>query len=336
MSITEIAKMANVSKMTVSNVINKRFSKVSKETREKVERIIQETNYTPNLFARNLKSNSSKIVLLAIPQTIDNDPNKDMAFDNPFYGELINSIESNLRKAGYYLMFRFVNDDEILSNLVLNWNIDGVIILGAIKKEIRTVFRDIEVPVVFIDTYADIDDSDTIITEDLLGAEMATQHLINTGHRKIGIVTSSREEVGVASKRYDGYRNALTKSNINYLDSWVIESFPSYESGILVGHDLAARKEEFDAVFVYSDLVAIGVIKGLKDKGVRIPEEIAIIGFDGLYIGELCEPKLTTIKQNVTDKGKMAVDLLTRKLSGESNKIEKLILPVNFIQRESA
>ena len=110
MSITEIAKMANVSKMTVSNVINKRFSKVSKATREKVERIIQETNYTPNLFARNLKSNSSKIILLAIPQTIDNDPNKDTAFDNPFYGELINSVETNLRKAGYYLMFRFVNE----------------------------------------------------------------------------------------------------------------------------------------------------------------------------------------------------------------------------------
>lgn len=336
MSITEIAKMANVSKMTVSNVINKRYSKVSKATREKVERIIQETNYTPNLFARNLKSNSSKIILLAIPQTIDNDPNKDTAFDNPFYGELINSVETNLRKAGYYLMFRFVNDDEILSNLVVNWNIDGVIILGAIKKEIRTIFRDIDVPVVFIDTYADIDDSDTIITEDLLGAQMATQYLIQSGHQKIGIVTSSTKEVGVASKRFDGYRKALKDANIPFHKERVLESFPSYESGILVGHELAQRESEFDAVFVYSDLMAIGVIKGLKDKGIRIPRDIAVIGFDGLYIGELCEPKLTTIKQNVTDKGKMAVDLMTRKLSGESTKIERLVLPVTFVKKESA
>lgn len=336
MSITEIAKMANVSKMTVSNVINKRYSKVSKATREKVERIIQETNYTPNLFARNLKSSSSKIILLAIPQTIDNDPNKDTAFDNPFYGELINSVETNLRKAGYYLMFRFVNDDEILSNLVVNWNIDGVIILGAIKKEIRTIFRDIDVPVVFIDTYADIDDSDTIITEDLLGAQMATQYLIQSGHQKIGIVTSSTKEVGVASKRFDGYRKALKDANIPFHKERVLESFPSYESGILVGHELAQRESEFDAVFVYSDLMAIGVIKGLKDKGIRIPRDIAVIGFDGLYIGELCEPKLTTIKQNVTDKGKMAVDLMTRKLSGESTKIERLVLPVTFVKKESA
>ena len=82
--------------------------------------------------------------------------------------------------------------------------------------------------------------------------------------------------------------------------------------------------------------MAIGVIKGLKDRGIRIPRDIAVIGFDGLYIGELCEPKLTTIKQNITDKGKMAVDLMTRKLSGESTKIERLVLPVTFVKKESA
>ena len=103
-SIDEIAKMAKVSKMTVSNVINKRYSKVSKLTRDKIEKIIKETNYTPNLFARSLKSSESKIIMLAIPQTIDNDPYKNKAFNNPFYGEIINSVEYNLRKKGYYLM----------------------------------------------------------------------------------------------------------------------------------------------------------------------------------------------------------------------------------------
>ena len=88
-SINEIAKLAKVSRMTVSNVINKKYDKVSKETRERVERLLVETNYTPNFFARNLKSNRSRIVLFTIPQTVENDPYKNTAFNNPFYGELI-------------------------------------------------------------------------------------------------------------------------------------------------------------------------------------------------------------------------------------------------------
>lgn len=334
-SIVEIAKLAKVSKMTVSNVINKKYEKVSKETRERIERILVETNYTPNLFARNLKSNSSKIILFTIPQTIENDPYKNTAFNNPFYGELINSIEYCLRQAGYYLMFRFVSDEEILSNLVLNWNIDGVIILGAIKKEVRTIFRDINVPVVYIDTYADLEESDSIVTEDEQGGYLATSHLIHKGNRKIGVVVSSIKEVGVASKRYDGYRRALEENSLSFQQKWLFEGFPSFEFGAVIAQKIAEKKEEFDALFVYSDVMAIGVIKGLKAHGLKVPEDIAVVGFDGLYIGDLCEPRLTTIKQDITKKGQMAVDLLVRKLNGSSLEFEQLTLPVKLIEKES-
>ena len=327
-SINEIAKLAKVSRMTVSNVINKKYDKVSKETRERVERLLVETNYTPNFFARNLKSNRSRIVLFTIPQTVENDPYKNTAFNNPFYGELINSIEFNLRKAGYYLMFRFVSDEEVLSNLVLNWNVDGVIILGAVKKEIRTVFKDINVPVVFIDTYADLEESDSIVTEDEQGGYIATSHLIDKGRKKIGVVVSSIKEIGVASKRYDGYRRALSENNIPFNDSWLFEGFPSFEFGAVIAQRISEQKDDFDALFVYSDVMAIGVIKGLKDHGLRVPQDISVIGFDGLYIGNLCEPRLTTIKQDITAKGQMAVDLLVRKLNGNSLAPEQLTLPV--------
>jgi LacI family transcriptional regulator len=335
-SIVEIAKLAKVSKMTVSNVIHKKYEKVSKETRERIERILVETNYTPNLFARNLKSNSSKIILFTIPQTIENDPYKNTAFNNPFYGELINSIEFNLRKSGYYLMFRFVSDEEILSNLVLNWNVDGVIILGAVKKEIRTVFKDIKVPVVFIDTYADLEESDSIVTEDEQGGFIATNHLIQRGKRKIGVVVSSIKEIGVASKRYDGYRRALKENDISFDDKWLFEGFPSFEFGAQIAQQIVEEKTAFDALFVYSDVMAIGVIKGLKEHGLRVPEDIAVVGFDGLYIGDLCEPRLTTIKQDITAKGQMAVDLLVRKLDGRSLSSEQLTLPVKLLEKESA
>ena len=334
-SIVEIARLANVSKMTVSNVINKKYSKVSKETIDKIERIIAETNYTPNLFARSLKSNTSKIVLLAIPQTIENDPYKNKAFNNPFYGELINSIEYNLRKFGYYLMFRFINENEMLSNLVINWNIDGVIVLGAIEKEMDVMFKEVNVPTVFLDTYADITKNDMIITDDERGGYLATDYLYQTGRRKIGVVVSSIKSVGVASKRYDGYRQALASHQIEFQESWLFEGFPSFEFGDQIGKYISSNRYQFDALFVYSDILALGVIKGLKSYGLRVPEDIAVIGFDGLYIGELSEPKLTTIKQDITVKGEMGVNLLMRKLSGESTTVEQLKLPVELLIKES-
>lgn len=334
-SIEEIAKLANVSKMTVSNVINKRYSKVSKETREKIERIIKETNYTPNLFARSLKSSESKIVMLAIPQTIENDPYKNKAFNNPFYGELINSIEYNLREKGYYLMFRFIGKDESLNKLVINWNIDGVIIVGAIQQEMNTIFKDIQIPSIFLDTYVDNQDLDMIIIDDLNGGYIATEHLIKRGKSKIGLVVSVLDSIGVASKRYEGYKKALEDYQIDYKPERVFEGYVSDEFGQSVGRAIKANKEDFDALFVYSDIMALSVIKGLKENGMRVPEDIAVIGFDGLYIGELSEPSLTTIKQDITTKGELAVNLLVKKLKKQSTKSEKIILPVSLVKRQS-
>lgn len=334
-SINEIAKIANVSKMTVSNVVNKKFSKVSKETREKIEKIIQETNYTPNLFARSLKSSKSKIIMLAIPQTIENDPYKNKAFNNPFYGELINSIEYNLRKSGYFLMFRFINENEVLQNLVINWNIDGLIVLGAMKHDMNTIFNGLEVPTVFLDSYVNVDTKDMIITEDEKGGFLATEYLIQSGRKKVGIVVSSMSEVGVSSKRFDGYKQALDHYHISFDSSIVFEGSPNFEFGDQVGQYIKQHQTDLDALFVYSDIMALSIINGLKNNGIKVPEDVAVIGFDGLYIGELSEPKLTTVKQDITLKGEKAVDLLIKKLNGESERAEQQHVPVELVIRQS-
>ncbi|HCT63041.1 MAG TPA: LacI family transcriptional regulator [Erysipelotrichaceae bacterium] len=334
-SIVEIAKMARVSKMTVSNVINKKYDKVSQETRERIEKILAEHNYTPNLFARNLKSNKSKIVLFAIPQTLENDPNKNSTFSNPFYGELINSVEYNLRKSGYFLMLRFITDEEVLNKLIVNWNIDGVVVLGAINREINTVFKNIEVPIVFVDTYAAESGFDTINVEDYKGAYDAVSYLIESGKRKIAMAASSVLEMGVARIRYDGYRSALENNRIEFQENWFFEGFPSSESGEEIGFKIAARKKDFDAVFVFSDMMAIGVMKSLRKNKVKIPEDIAIVGFDGLYIGDLIEPRLSTVKQNIVAKGEKVVEVLLRKVQGHSSEIEQVVLPVELLKKES-
>lgn len=334
-SITEIAKMANVSKMTVSNVINKKYNKVSKETKERIEKILEDVNYTPSLFARTLKSSQSKIIMLAIPQTVQNDPYKNKAFNNPFYGEIINSIEYNLRKNDYFLMFRFITDEEILQRLVVNWNIDGVIILGAVKKEMESTFKDIKVSTVYLDTYVDENDKDMIVTEDEHGGFLATEHLIKNGRKKVGIVVSPMDEIGVSSKRYDGYRKALDAYNLEFKQDRVFEGFPSIEYGEAIGKEIKKNLGNYDALFVYSDIMALSIINGLKKNGLRVPEDIAVVGFDGLYIGELSEPKLTTVRQDIVLKGEKAVQLLLKKISGESKEPEQWKLPVKIIERNS-
>ena len=334
-SIVKIAKLANVSKMTVSNVINKKYEKVSQETRERVERILAENNYTPNLFARNLKSNRSKIILFAIPQTLENDPHKDTAFSNPFYGELINSVEYNLRKEGYFLMIRFVSDEEVLNSLIVNWNIDGVIVLGAIKRELKTVFGNVDVPMVYIDTYTDNESLDTINVQDFEGAYQAVNYLLSKNRKKIAIAVSSIHELGVAQMRYRGYRRALDEARIEFQPQWLYEGFPSGESGEEIGHMIAQKREAFDAIFVYSDMMAIGVIKGLKEQGIRVPQDISVVGFDGLYIGDLIEPKLTTVRQDINTKGERAVEVLLNKIVGKTTETQQLVLPVELVLKES-
>lgn len=334
-SIDEIAKKAKVSKMTVSNVINKKYAKVSMKTVGRVEKIMEEMNYTPNLFARSLKSSESKIVILAIPQTIENDPYKNKAFNNPFYGEIINSVEYNLRQQGYYLMFRFINENESLQRLAINWNIDGVIVVGAIEKEMQTIFKDVTVPSVYLDTYLDDDTKNMIIIDDVQGGYIATEHLIKKGCKKIGFVVSMLKEIGVASKRFDGYKNALNEYKLPFNEKLVFEGYTSTDFGNHVGREVKKRLDEFDSLFVYSDIMALSVIKGLKNNNIRVPEDIKVVGFDGLYIGELSEPALTSVSQDITQKGELAVDLLMRRMKDNTVKAEQITLPVSLVERKS-
>lgn len=334
-TIVEIAKKANVSPMTVSNVINKKYSRVSKETSERVQRAIEELNYVPNMSARSLVSKNSKIVVLAIPQTIVDDPNKDMALINPFYGELINSVEFNLRQNGYYMMLRFISDTELFSSMVANWNADGVIVLGAMDHQLDLNFKNTKTPLVLIDSYVSNGNYDSIKTDDELGGFMATEYLIQHKHNRISMIASSMSDEGVAKARFEGFERALTVHGIQIDPTLVFEGYPTYDYGFEVGKLLSKRIGDVDAVFAYSDLVAIGLMQSLKEEGVRIPQDVSVIGFDGLFIGKISEPQLTTIKQDIYAKGSKAVELLVDRILGKTTQRRQVVMPVSLVERAS-
>jgi LacI family transcriptional regulator len=198
-----------------------------------------------------------------------------------------------------------------------------------------TIFKDLEIPTVFLDTYIDDPSLDMITIDDEQGGFLATEHLIKQGRNHIGIVVSSLDEVGVASKRYDGYKNALKHYNKAFDQALVFEGYTSYEFGIEIGKKIKMNHLKVDALFVYSDIMALSVIKGLSEQKIKVPEDIAIVGFDGLYIGELAHPALTTIVQDITLKGELAVDLLSKKINKESTEALKKVLPVNLVKRQT-
>lgn len=331
-TIVEIAKLAGVSPMSVSNVINKKYNKVSQTTVDKVNKIIKDVNYVPNLSARSLASNNSKIIVLVIPQNIKND-DTESSTHNPFYGEIINSIEHELSKFGYYLMLRFVSNMDDFKTTISNWNADGVILLGVYESQIKKELNDLSIPFVLVDSYVQSDKFCIVNSNDFGGGFTATGYMIDRGCKSIGVVSSFLGAGGVMDQRVAGYKKAIESNNLELKSDNIFEINPTYEEGYKLGKLIGSNKDGLDGLFVCSDLVAVGIIRGLKEMNVNIPDDISVVGFDGLIVGEMTEPTLTTIKQDINVKGIEAVYSLMGILDGGDTRV--LNLPVELIKRNS-
>ncbi|WP_240843824.1 LacI family DNA-binding transcriptional regulator [Acidaminobacter sp. JC074] len=332
-TIKEIAKLAGVSPMTVSNVINKKHNKVSTKTIEKVEQVIRDLDYVPNMSARTLVSKSSHIIVLIIPQTLDDDPDKDYAMHNPFYGEMINSIEYNLRINKYYMMLRFVSEDEVYVESLKLWNADGVIVLGTDQNQFDLNLKKLAIPFVMIDSY--VDDAErycSVVNDDRNGGKLAADYLLDRGCENLGIVCTDISSKGVSQERYNGFVEGLSLRNKELEQKHIFLGYPSYEYGLKISKAIA--ESNLDGVFAFSDMMAFGIIEGLKNLGKRVPEDISVIGYDGLFVSEISSPKLTTVKQNIYEKGKATVDLMLKVIK-DKDYIDNVVLPVGLLEKES-
>jgi len=332
-TIKEIAKLSGVSPMTVSNVINKKHSKVSQKTIEKVEKIIKELDYVPNMSARSLVAKHSNIIVLIIPQTLEDDPDKDYAMKNPFYGEFINSIEYNLRKKGCYMMLRFVSEDEEYHQSLKVWNADGVIVLGTDQQQFDLNLARIDIPLVMVDSYVNEQDSYcTVVSNDRDGGRIAASYLLERQCKKFGVACTDISQKGVSQERFNGFVDCLSSHEIQMESKHIFQGYPSYEYGLQIAEKISAS--HIDGVFATSDMLAFGIMEGLQKLGLNVPEDVSVIGFDGLFVSELSSPKLTTIKQNIQEKGREAVDLIL-KVRQDNAFRSRVVLPVSLLKKES-
>lgn len=332
MNLKSIAELAGVSTATVSNVLNGNFHKVSEETRVKVEKIIKDSNYKPNVMARSLAKKESHLIGVVVPYLGKDED----FFTNPYNAHIIAALERFVRRHDYYIMLRCVGDPRDIIPLLSSWNVDGAFFLGVYKDEVREIRERIDIPMVFIDTYAPGEPIVNIGIEDYRGGYLSAKYLIGKGHKKLALVAPEISGEGVIKERQQGFFDACTESSIEFnLNKDVFHSTSTYRNAVEVGQDIVFANRGYTAVATMSDIVAFGVIEGLHQCGMRVPYDISVVGFDNLPDCDFMAPKLTSVAQDFEWKAEKAGEYLFRMIGGEKDLVLDERQPIRVMERQS-
>ncbi|SFA81381.1 MULTISPECIES: LacI family DNA-binding transcriptional regulator [unclassified Bacillus (in: firmicutes)] len=325
-SIKDVADKAKVSIATVSNVMNGK-GRMSEETIKHVTAVIDELGYTPNMAARNLKTNKSQLFGVVVPTE-----KKEKLYENPFYWSFVNGLESGMRERNYQVILEGINEEAESFSFVKERQLDGLVIIGTHEgSSIIDKVLALNVPCVFVDSYLEDPSLYQVMIDDHNGGYMATKHLIDLGHRNIAIITGRPVKGHVIDNRLQGHMKALEEVGIVFHEEYVIERPINTYGGYSSAQHIMEKYPNVTAVIAFSDITAMGAMKGFIDHGWHIPQEISIVGFDGLFFANFLSPSLTTVHQDIELKGKIALDLLMKQMDGKdviSNK--KVVLPVEL------
>lgn len=333
-TIKDVAQHAGVSIAAVSYVLNGKEHKVSGDTVAKIYESIKELNYIPSISARGLAKNTSELIGVIIPQT---ENRKQQFFENPFYSEMIGAIESVVRESGYHVLLSGVEKGKSYLDLSVARNLDGAIIMGVYPEKLYEECKQSNIPIVLIDSYIHDRYFGNVGIDDEHGGYMATKYLIDQGHRNIALVTGTIRKDGVVEKRFLGYKRALHESGLFYNPEYVFEESVSYEHGLNTGRWIGGQSSEITAVFATADMIAFGVIRGLKEAGKDVPDDISVIGFDDISFSSMFSPPLTTVKQQIALKGETAARMLIEQIQGKRKDREgvNILIPLELSIRHT-
>lgn len=329
LTIKDIAKLADVSTATVSKVLNHKAQHISEATRERVLKVVAENNYTPNRVASSLVTRRTNTIGLIIPNITD-----------PFLPELVRGAEEKAKEEGYNLILCNTNNQggrelEYI-HMLHEKMVDGLIFTCSFDNELSmTQIPEIDMPIVLIDREIEgLECAWRIKVDNRKGAKDAVDHLIKAGYRRILHLTGPSNSV-IGGDRLKGYEDALTEAGIFIDPAFILKGQFTYAWG-LEGIKRALGKEcFFDAVFCGSDSIALGVMRGLRDAKMNIPESVGVIGFDDIELASLTEPPLTTVKQPNYELGYEAVSMLAKSLKHSGIEPTTLKLSTSLIVRQT-
>ena len=340
-SVRDVAREAGVSPATVSYILNDTPGlSFTPETRQRVLAAAEKLHYVANQAAKTLGSGraegivQSKLIGVVIPQTENKRKESHIMFGNPFYGTFLSAVELEARRAGYQLILSGTNPGQSYIDIAKSRTLDGVIILGAYPSDDEAEYKKYKIPAVLVDCYGSGDSFFySVRTDDRLGGYLATKYLIEQGHHRIAIVTGELKAHGVNSERYQGYLDALCEAGLTPAHDDVFEGLVGYDHGLEVAEELARTRRDITALFALADITAIGLINGLRAAGLRVPEDVSVIGFDDVEYAKMCYPGLTTMRQNIMEKGRQAARLMIEAVQDHSLPREERIIPMELIER---
>lgn len=331
-TIKKMAEILGTSTTTISNVIHGKTGEVSPAMVETVKRLLEEYNYVPNINARNLAKNKSGIIGLAMKTNRDK---YDNFMKDPFAGELTGAVEGCVRDKGYFTMLYISDDITEIINSVASWNVDGLILLGMQKADAILLKKKVKRPMVFVDCYFDdsIFEYVNVGIEDQRGSYEITNYLIRKGHQRIAFLADNC--LGGDYQRFKGYKEAITEAGISYQEEDFIMLEPNGSDLSMLLSEVYHRAGDFTAFVCASDYYAANIMNYLQDQGMKIPEELSVAGFDDNIYSRMVRPALTTVHQDVTRKGEIAVEKLFQMIGNEDygNNYEQL--PVYLVERDS-
>jgi LacI family transcriptional regulator len=333
---TEVAKRAGVSRTTVSFVLNDiRDRGISDATRERVFAVAREIGYVPHAAARTLAGGSTRTVALVVPKI-------EHLHADAFLAQLVASVNESCHQRGLKLLIVSTEsagrEPGSFVQLVRSRSIDGLIVAHLRTSEIThlSLLRDSHVPLVVLGCDLAHELGFLTIGDDTWrSARMAVQHLLSVGHRRIAFINYASAEYHSATQREHGWRQALAEHAITPDSSWLEYGDITAQSGYEATRRLLARGAPFDALFAGNDTIAFGALRALSEAGLRVPRDVALIGYDDIPLAPFASPPLTTVHSDPVSQGRVAVQMLYAQITPtEADAVEPVNAPTLVI-RES-
>ena len=329
-TIHDIARELNISASTVSRALNDN-PRISLKTKERIKEVADNLGYRPNTLASNLRHKKSNTIGIVVP-----------LINRHFFSSVISGVEDIAFKAGYNVVISQSNDllakeINIVQSMFSN-RIDGLIISIAMQTnsfEHLRIFRKKNIPLVFFDRVVPEIEADKIVVDDFAGGFRVTQHLIDQGYQRIAHLAGT-QSLMTYQDRKNGYAEALRVNGIPYDESLVIINSLTSDQGVFAVEQLMNLPQPPDAIFCGNDTTALSSMIYLRDKGIRIPQDLGIVGFSNEPFSKVVSPSISTIAQPGFEMGQMSAELLIRQIETKERTYQTIVLPTELIIRESS
>ncbi|MGY4706299.1 LacI family DNA-binding transcriptional regulator [Candidatus Bipolaricaulota sp. J31] len=322
-TIHDIAKAVGVSPSTVSRALSGK-GRISAATRERIRKVAEEMGYRPNMLARGLATNTTGAIGVVIHR-------RHMPVEKSFYGVILEAIEREVSEHGYHVVFSTLRDHD-LPRCVRERRVDGLILLGTdVDKAILEPLRE-KLPIVLVDHH--VTGLASVVGDNVGGGVLATQHLIDHGHRKIAFIVETFGDPNFRA-RFVGYRRALERNGLRTDENLVLET--NWQGGFRYSdvEKLFRGRNPPTAVFAANDYMAVGTIMALLKMGLRVPHDVAVVGFDDASWATIVDPPLTSVHVPRVEMGKAAARKLLEMLSGTERNEDLVLLRTTLTRRGS-